>query len=331
MERIVLTPQEIVSIKALIAEIAADHDSVENPELLRMATLLAHEMPRRLRAAFLDFRLAEPDSALLVVSGFPVDQDAIGPTPDHWRISSDLRFRTLAEEILFVLQSSLLGECIGWSTQQEGKIVHEVLPIQGFEQEQISTGSEQPISWHTEDAFHPLRGDYVALFCLRNPDRIPTTFASLAHLGLDPEDWRLLFEPHFPIRPDLSHLPATAGNSTYQKIERMQQTPEKIAVLSGDVRSPYVRIDPFFMESAADGRAQRALENLMTAIDRELQDFVLEPGDACFIDNFKAVHGRRAFKARYDGRDRWLKRINIARDLRKSRAARESATSRIIA
>jgi alpha-ketoglutarate-dependent taurine dioxygenase len=57
---------------------------------------------------------------------------------------------------------------------------------------------------------------------------------------------------------------------------------------------------------------------------------VLEPGDVCFIDNFKAVHGRRAFKARYDGHDRWLKRVNITRDLRKSRAEREAPTSRVI-
>jgi hypothetical protein len=42
------------------------------------------------------------------------------------------------------------------------------------------------------------------------------------------------------------------------------------------------------------------------------------------------VHGRRAFKARYDGSDRWFKRMNITRDLRKSRADRIEAVSRII-
>ncbi|HYG65572.1 MAG TPA: arginine beta-hydroxylase, Fe(II)/alpha-ketoglutarate-dependent, partial [Thermoanaerobaculia bacterium] len=61
-----------------------------------------------------------------------------------------------------------------------------------------------------------------------------------------------------------------------------------------------------------------------------LKDVVLEPGEICFIDNFKAVHGRRAFRARYDGEDRWLKRVNIVRDLRKSRAVRPSAASRTI-
>jgi len=42
------------------------------------------------------------------------------------------------------------------------------------------------------------------------------------------------------------------------------------------------------------------------------------------------VHGRRAFKARYDGRDRWFKRMSITRDLRKSRESRTDAASRVI-
>jgi enduracididine beta-hydroxylase len=37
-----------------------------------------------------------------------------------------------------------------------------------------------------------------------------------------------------------------------------------------------------------------------------------------------------SISARYDGTGRWLKRINIARDLRKSRAFRVSSDSRII-
>jgi hypothetical protein len=34
------------------------------------------------------------------------------------------------------------------------------------------------------------------------------------------------------------------------------------------------------------------------------------------------VHGRKPFKARHDGTDRWLKRLDVTLDLRKSRAAR---------
>jgi Fe(II)/alpha-ketoglutarate-dependent arginine beta-hydroxylase len=343
MQRFLLDNEEVASLKKLLAEVAATYDSAEDPDFLMEATLLAHELPRRLRVALNGFRLTEPDSALFVISGYPVDDEKIGPTPEHWNLSAPERKPSLEEEILLVLAGSLLGECIGWNTQQAGRIVHDVMPVKGMEQEQIGIGSEQTIWWHTEDAFHPLHGDYLGMMFLRNPDRVPTTFASLAGLDLDPEDWQTLFEPHFRIYPDKSHRPENAakaeGNGNghgetehlYDHIEQMQREPEKIALLSGDRRSPYIRIDPYFMEPVKDNpKAQRAFEALVKALDARIADVVLEAGDICFVDNRKSVHGRRSFKARYDGRDRWFKRMNITRDLRKSRADRAEAASRII-
>lgn len=341
MERFVLNSEEVAYIQNMITGIASVYRSAEDPDFLLEAACLAHELPRRLRSVLTRFRLAEPDDALLVISGYPVDDQKIGRTPEHWDRPAEARLPTLEEEILFVLTGSLLGECIGWSTQQGGRIVHDVMPVKGMEQEQIGIGSEQLIWWHTEDAFHPLAGDYIGLMFLRNRDRVPTTFASLKGLELDPEDWRTLFEPHYAIHPDKSHRPESAshpeangngnGHHLYDRIEQMHREPPRIPLLSGDPRSPYIRIDPYFMDPVADNpRAQRAFEALVKAIDARITDLVLEPGDICFIDNFKAVHGRRAFKARYDGYDRWFKRMNITRDLRKSRADRPEATSRII-
>jgi hypothetical protein len=42
------------------------------------------------------------------------------------------------------------------------------------------------------------------------------------------------------------------------------------------------------------------------------------------------VHGRKPFRARFDGTDRWLRRLNVAVDLRKSRKFRLTADSRVI-
>ena len=66
------------------------------------------------------------------------------------------------------------------------------------------------------------------------------------------------------------------------------------------------------------------------AIDVAMKEVVLKPGDAVFVDNYRMVHGRKPFKARFDGTDRWLRRLNVARDLRKSRDSRPSARSRVI-
>ena len=72
------------------------------------------------------------------------------------------------------------------------------------------------------------------------------------------------------------------------------------------------------------------MDSLIRAIDENLRGVALLPGECLFIDNYKAVHGRSSFKARFDGTDRWLKRINITRDLGKSRAVRAAPASRVV-
>jgi Fe(II)/alpha-ketoglutarate-dependent arginine beta-hydroxylase len=336
--RLVLTDEEVSAIGALLGQLTRRHATSESPAFIEEADVVAHELPRRIRDAIRGFRLHEPPSALCVVSGWPIDQRKAGPTPPHWKQKSPAN-RTLEEEMLLVLLGSLLGDLIGWSTQQDGALVHDILPIKEHEHEQLGSGSEQVLWWHVEDAFHPYRGDYIGLMCLRNPDRVPTTFATMAWTGLSPEHIRLLMEPHFTIRPDESHCPKNRGAAptngfverAYQKIERMRTAPEKIPLLFGDPQAPYLRLDPYFMSPVeSHPEAQAALDALVARIDAALQDLVLEPGGIYFIDNYQGVHGRRSFRARFDGTDRWLKRINVSRDLRKSRDARQSAASRLL-
>lgn len=337
MLRMVLTAEEITEIQALLQPLSRRHETPEDLDFLKRSAVLAHRLPERLREFLNNFRLREREG-LAVVSGYPVDDLGIGPTPEHWKTRvgpSSAR----SEEMLLVLCGALLGDAIGWSTQQDGRIVHDIFPIKGHEGEQLGSGSEQPLWWHTEDAFHPCRADYLGLMCLRNPDRVATTVGPIEGLTLDPHDLENLFQQQFTIKPDESHLrknnsAARASDpklkASYDRIEKMNTDPDKIALLYGDPESPYVRIDPYFMNPVGSSEAQQALDRLVGAIESHLADLVLEQGDILFVDNFRAVHGRRPFKARFDGTDRWLKRINVARDLRRSREARRTAESRVI-
>jgi len=343
MNRFRLSAEEIDSIKSLLKSLPSNYGSVEDGEFLRQTSVYAHELPRRVRSLFNDFKLLESPPGYFILSGYPIDDERIGPTPTHWKDKRDGR-AMIEEEALLVMYGALLGDLLGWATQQDGRIVHNVMPIKGHENEQLGTGSLQPLWWHNEDAFHPYRGDYLGLFCLRNPDRAATILACVDSIDLDQEQVDLLFEPHFTIRPDESHLEKNKAitreyskeeeaflNASYAAINRMNTAPEKLAVLYGGRRSPYVRLDPYFMDRLDDNqKAQAALDELIRQMDANLQDLVLEPGDCLFLDNYKAVHGRRPFQARYDGRDRWLKRINVTRDLRKSRSARFTADSRVL-
>jgi Fe(II)/alpha-ketoglutarate-dependent arginine beta-hydroxylase len=335
--KIFLSPEENAAIAEILGELAARYDSVESLELLAEAAVLAHELPRRVRRTLNDFRLHEPASAVCRSAGYAIKDDEIGPTPAHWK-ERQRHCVPVKEEILLVLLSSLLGDPIAWATQQDGAVVHDIAPIREHENEQLGSGSAQELTWHTEDAFHPFRGDYIAMMCLRNHERVPTTFAPVEVAGLSAEDLSLLFEPHFTIRPDESHLrknrvDAEGGETleaAHDRIEAMKSRPEKIPIFSGSPDSPYCRLDPYFMDPPELPAAREALNHLFALVDSRLEDMVLEAGEFCFIDNFKAVHGRRPFKARFDGTDRWLKRVNITRNLRLSRTARPAAESRLI-
>jgi Fe(II)/alpha-ketoglutarate-dependent arginine beta-hydroxylase len=342
MNRVSLSEQEVGAIKGLVGEAVAQYTSVEDERFLKDACLIAHELPRRIRRFLNDFKYLEPLAGACVVSAYPIDEEKIGLTPGHWK-SRRAVSPTLEEEILFVLFGSLLGDVMGWATQQNGYIVHDVLPIKEYEDSQISSGSLQTIWWHNEDAFHPYRGDFVALMCLRNPDQVPTTLACIDGMKLDERVKSILSEPRFIIRPDDSHIKSkTIAAATKpgleeglleascQHIEEMNAHPTRVPILYGNQDAPYVRIDPYYMDSQGDPEAQFALDALRREIDARLTEIVLSPGDFIFIDNYRAVHGRKSFHARYDGTDRWLKRINITKDLRKSSDARATRASRIV-
>lgn len=342
MNRLTLSDEDINEIKPLIEELTARFDSAEDREFLNNSAVYARKLPESVHQFLNDFKQLERSEGVCVISGYPVNNIEIGETPPHWKQKAGIS-DSLEEEIVLVLFGALLGELIGWSTQQQGRIVHDVIPIKENEDSQLGTGSKNLLWWHTEDAFHPLRGDYLALMCLRNPDKIPTTFACVDKTHLQPKDLDVLFQPRFFIRPDDSHsvenrelrhadaTPDDLLDTSYAKLEQMTVDPEAIAALYGDLDIPYIRIDPYFMSSlCGDKEANGALAALIKGMEANIREEVLQAGSFLFVDNYRTVHGRKPFTARYDGTDRWLKRINITRDLRKSRASRTFISSRVI-
>jgi L-asparagine oxygenase len=58
-----------------------------------------------------------------------------------------------------------------------------------------------------------------------------------------------------------------------------------------------------------------ALNVFNKAIERNKKTVFLETGDLIVIDNAVTVHGRTAFDAKYDGTDRWLKRVVVRKEI----------------
>ena len=204
-----LDPQEISHITGMVKLLGDSYSSVESVEFLSGITLHAHDLPRRLREFLNEFRLADADSDFALISGFPIDGEAIGPTPVHWDHRPPVS-PTLKEEIYAMLLGAL------------------------------------------------------------------------------------------------------------------------VAILSGRRDAPYICVDPVFMASPGDPKAVGAFNALRKALDQNLNDVSLSPGDVVFVDNARVIHGRQPFSPRYDGTDRWLKRFNLTRGLRKSFPVRGSESRRLV-
>lgn len=333
--------EDVASIGKIVHGLAGLYDTVESAEFQREAAIYAAELPRPVRLALHDYKYQETDAAI-VLSGLKVADEFIGPTPAR-RPDNGAPSPTLEQDIAFYLLACLLGDPIAWATQQAGRIMHDVFPVKDHEDQQIGWGSNVTLEWHTEDAFHPLRPDYLGLTCIRNPDDVETTLAEISDVELDRELRDLLALPRFRIVPDDSHRARNAGGPgtvdpaaarlqqrSYEWVEGLARCPEQVAVLFGDPESPYLRIDPFYMQGVQGEEEKGLLDSMIAAIDRAIKGVVLHPGDICFIDNYRAVHGRKAFQARFDGTDRWLRRLNIATDLRNARSHRISPDSRVI-
>jgi Fe(II)/alpha-ketoglutarate-dependent arginine beta-hydroxylase len=334
-----LTADEARRIDEVIASLADKYEDVEDAGFLQEVTLHAHELPWKLREVLQQFRLRE-SSPVCLISGFPIDDDAIGKTPAHWRDRDPAATRR--ENFYLMLCCHLLGDAVAWATEQAGRLVHEVLPIYGNDGGQLGTSTD-PLEWHTEDAFHPERMDYVALMCLRNQDRVATTFAYVEDLDLDERTRAALSRPAYPYQPDEGNradrelspdetgLVAELITSSHARVQQMFFEPDRVQALFGGPNLPYIRVHPYYIAGfGEDAEARDAFERLKAAVNEALREVILSPGDLLFIDNFRAVHGRRKIPGHYDGTDRWLKRAFVVRDLRKTRHLRAAAEARVV-
>lgn len=330
-----LTAAEARQVSDLTLRLAERHRAADDEELLLELPLLAAALPERVRRFLRGFAL-DRARGFCAVSGHLVDDGRIGATPAHWKDEGRVHHE-LPEEILVLLYGSLLGEPFGWATQQDGHLVNDVFPIREYAYELLGTGSRTPLTLHTEDAFHPYRADYILLAALRNPDSVPVTVAEADFSVLPDDVLDVLFQSRFDIVPDTSHLPENNTVRTeedrrvFDSIARLIDGLGRVPVLTGSRSRPLLRFDATHMSAPpGDAEAVRAFAAVSGLLHANLVDRPLEPGTCVFLNNHRVVHSRAAFEARYDGTDRWLKRVNVTHDLRRSGGMRRAAGSRLI-
>ncbi|WP_420099989.1 TauD/TfdA family dioxygenase [Corynebacterium sp.] len=233
--------------------------------------------------------------AFTFLMGAPID-DELPATPTG---PQDFPKTPVTDQTLETIVSAL-GQPCGYADEQDGRLFHNIRPVQGEESRAENTGSVK-FEFHTENVHHPFRPDYLILIGLRvDHDRQARTRVAEASQAVDlltPEDLELLQQPKF-----ISGFP-----SSFTRGDGVARNTHPHQVLRRTADRWYLRFNSHTTKGIDDD-AQRAAENLITALESVSEDIELSPGDVVVVDNHCAAHGRTPFNPRYDGADRWLKR-----------------------
>lgn len=297
---------ELIALALCLSEM--EPRLIDDPEWISSARRLSCAMPYRLRRVLREFTWDSGPDGSLLLSNLPVAITPLPPTPAV--LGSVQRTSSVAASAL-MLVALAAGEVIAFDKEKQGALVQDVVPVPGMAEFQGNAGSVR-LNMHTENAFHALRPDFVALTCLRQDhDSVAGLLTSSIRNALPLLSGNVvsvLREPRFVTEPPASFdlPPGLAGPH---------------AILTGERWDPDLCVD-FSSTSPLDGEAAEAMAALENVLDRVCRTFVLKPGELAIVDNRVAVHGRTAFQARHDGEDRWLQRAFVHVDFRRSRALR---------
>jgi L-asparagine oxygenase len=279
---------------------------IDETALLRLE-VLQRAMPERLLRTLLEFRRSSGPAGALIVRGLPTDR-SLCPTPADGRPAADKA--TSISEYTLLLTMLALGEHLCYLDEKEGALIQNICPVRGQEEKQENTGSGY-LELHVEDGFHPHKPDYLGLVALRADHELQ---AKTVTAGIGEVLHRLPSQAIELLRLPLYRIAASTSFGEGGAARRVR-------VLSGHLLAPDLCLDHHLMEATtpAAAWALALLKSLLLAAARE---HVMIPGDLLVVDNRAAVHGRTRFAPRFDGQDRWLQRLFVVRDLRRSSASR---------
>jgi L-asparagine oxygenase len=312
-----LRPDEVARLQQAARHITADPFG-EDALFCAQAKAQASRMPKRLAAAIAAFRTTAGHGGTLVVKGLPVGAIPATTLDNRQHHAQDTAFARMQAVI-----NSMLGEMVAYEAEGEGRLFQDMVPNPALAERQQSQSSKVELECHTEQAFSPLRPDWISLGCLRGDASAATYSMSVRALldALAPCVLSRLREELWMTDVDESFLGDHAfGDDAIRG---------PMAILQGSADDPHLVFDQ--QMSAITPDAQDVLQEIIDRYPHLRREHILKPGELLLIDNHRTVHGRSSFTARYDGTDRFIARSFVVADLEASEHARPNGTRTIAA
>jgi L-asparagine oxygenase len=263
--------------------------------------------------AMVDFGRHADTPGVMLVGNLPTDTD-LPETPTDGGPSRE-KHTFVAECVLFGL-SQLLGEPVGFTSEKNGRLVHDVVPVKKGSTTQTNESSTVFLNFHNDIVYDDTgrydiaNPDFLVLNCLRQ-DRGGEAVTSYADardvcMAVDPDMLRVLREPVFRLNAPGSYVRDVAAGAPVLS--------DPIPVVAGPEHAPEISLSANGVRGLTTA-AEDALASLQTACVSVAHQVRLGPGSALLINNRKGLHARSQFGAGHDGGDRWLQRTYIRRNL----------------
>jgi L-asparagine oxygenase len=312
-----LSHEETTSLIKLAECITADPSN--SPDFFcRQAKEQSEKLPFRIKTILKNFATKGSESGFLLIQGISINPDKIPKTPEgnNYKVGE----KTILAKIQAILVSAI-GEMISYEAECYGNLFQDIVPLKTMEKVQTSLGSNTELEIHTEQAFSKLKPDILSLACLRGDPAAYTHIFPIQTIlyHTSPEEHKLMREALWYTGVDISFK---LNNNEF--IDGELRGP--LSIISGPKDDPTIIFDQDLMK----GTTKESTTMIKKIVDIYYQYKIrhnLKRGEILLIDNNRAMHGRSAFKPKYDGEDRFLIRCFATFDLLKSEYARETSTS----
>jgi L-asparagine oxygenase len=280
---------------------------------LTMLHAIFSRLPSGQLQTLLDFGRHADTPGVMLVRNLPTDPE-LPPTPVNGEPSQDKK--TFVAETVLLGLSQLLGEPVGFTTEKNGRLIHDVVPVRTGSTSQTNQSSRVFLNFHN-DIVHDEVGrydvsnpDFLVLNCLRQDAgaKAITYYADARDIvrKLSPQAVQALSTPLFRLNAPGSYVRDVANG--------VDVLSAPIRIISGPLDSPEIVISANGVHGL-NPECEQALYDLQIGCREIAHQVKLEPGCALLINNRKGLHARSEFLARHDGKDRWLQRTYLRRNL----------------
>lgn len=262
------------------------------------------EVPASVRRPVLAFAARGSTTGILVLQGLQVGPVPATPLDNAGGLAS----RTVLARQMAII-ANIVSEMVAYEAEGHGHLLQDMSPNPRLVMAQQSQGSGEPLEAHTEQAHSLYRPDYVFLGCLRGDPAAKTYTYSARKLieRLNADEVALLRRPMWTTTIDESFRPL---------VPDPDEVRGPFAILSGPTHDPSMLVDQDLMHGIT-AASHQLLRKVIDLYETHRDEHVLARGEVLVLDNHRAMHGRSAFRAAFDGSDRFIARGFGVRDRRR--------------